>query len=335
MKTGFLTLALSVFMLAESVSFSSAATVSQPLLSFPVLSDIHVQSWDVRSQRKFEAALHDLNQINPNSDTLVINGDITNGMPEDYWKLAQIMKSNPHPEKVEYVIGNHEFYKAWFDDNWAWSPETFPNGEKEQASIERFLQLTGEQHVYYNREINGYTFLFLGMEHYRQSDPANLEDAYLSQEQLDWLQAKLRLSAGADREKPIFVFLHQPLPNTVAGTRFCCTNNRAVIQHEELRKILSQFPQIIFFSGHTHWELKLPDTFVHDSFTMVNSASVEQLWTDNGSGGGELEMEPDESQGLYIEVYQDKVMIKGRDFYRRSWIPEAQFEVPVGNLGVR
>lgn len=324
METGWQTLVLSVLMMAVSVYSSSAATVSQygdsviindvaennssydlenvaqlpshdanslnksgksqPLLSFPVLSDIHVQSWDIRSQRKFEAALQDLDQINPHSDTLVINGDLTNGMPEDYRKLAQIMKANPHPDRVEYSIGNHEFYRAWFDDNWAWSSKTFPNGETEQASIERFLQLTGEQHVFYNREINGYTFLFLGMEHYRQSDPANLEDAYLSKEQLDWLQAKLRLRAEADGEKPIFLFLHQPLPNTVAGTLFCCTNNRAVIQHQELRKILLQYPQIIFFSGHTHWELKLPDTFVRDTYTMVNSASIEQLWTDNGSG---------------------------------------------------
>ncbi|MFC5452539.1 metallophosphoesterase family protein [Paenibacillus aestuarii] len=304
---------------------------NQPLLSFPVLSDIHVQSWDEQSKRKFAAALQDLDQINPHADTLVINGDMTNGMPADYRKLAQILVSNPHPDRVEYAIGNHEFYEAWFDDNRAWSSETFPNGETEQASIDRFLQLTGEHHVFYDREINGYSFIFLGMEHYRQSDPANLEDAYLSKEQLDWLQAKLQLSAKADGQKPIFVFLHQPLPNTVAGTRLCCTNNRAVIQNEELRKIFSQFPQIIFFSGHTHWELKLPETFVRDTFTMVNSASTEQLWTDNGSGG-EVEMGPDESQGLYVEVYPDKVKIKGRDFYRQSWIPEAQFEVPVGKI---
>ncbi|MEW9701733.1 metallophosphoesterase [Paenibacillus sp. SI8] len=301
----------------------------QPQLAFPVISDIHVQSWDEASHHKFAAALHDLNQLNPESDTLVINGDLTNGMSRDYDKLAELMKTNPHPMDVEYTIGNHEFYKAWFNANAQWKPDTFPNKETEQASIDRFLQLTGEQHIYYDRMIKGYHFIFLGSEQYRQSDEANLEDASLSQDQLNWLNATLK--KGADAKKPIFVFLHQPLPYTVAGTHFCCTNNRAVVQHEELRKILSAYPQVIFFSGHTHWELKLPDTLVRDKFTMVNSSSVEQPLTDDGHGG-EMLTGPDESEGLYVEVYKDKVAIKGRDFHRQRWITEAQFSVPLNKI---
>jgi Icc protein len=299
----------------------------QPLLAFPVISDIHVQWWHEESHRKFSAALRDLNGINPNADTLVINGDLTNGMPSDYAKLQELMNANPHPKNVYYTMGNHEYYKAWFDANGWWSPSTFPNGETEQASISRFLQLTGQQHVYYDKMIKGYQFIFLGSEQYRQSDPANLEDAWLSQQQLDWLAQTLR--KGAESGKPIFVFLHQPLPYTVAGTSFCCTNNRAVVQHEQLKRILSEYPQVIFFSGHTHWELRLPDTLVRDKFTMVNSSSVVQPWTDDGNGG-EMLAGPDESEGLYVEVYEDKVQIKGRDFYRQRWIPEAQFTVPAG-----
>jgi 3',5'-cyclic-AMP phosphodiesterase len=298
----------------------------KPVLTFPVISDIHVQWWHELSHIKFTNALSDLNSINPNPDAMVINGDLGDGMPADYVKLTELLNAAPHPKKMFYTMGNHEYYKAWHDADGWWNYDTFPNGETEQDSINRFLQFTGEKKVYYDQFVNGYHFIFLGSEHYRQSDPNNLEDAYLSQDQLNWLKETLK--NGAESGKPIFVFLHQPLPDTVSGTSFCCTNNRAVIQHDELKSILSDYPQVIFFSGHTHWELKLPGTLVHDNFTMVNSSSVVQPWTDDGNGG-EMLAGPDDSEGLYVEVFKDKVSIKGRDFFRKQWVPEAQFTVKV------
>lgn len=305
----------------------TGASGERPKLTFPVISDIHIQSWHAESHQKFTQALRDLHAVNPSSDALVINGDLTNGMPADYTKLQDLMGQLPHPRSVFYTIGNHEFYKAWFNTDGYWNPAAFPNGETEAASIARFLDLTERKNkVYYDQMVKGYHFIFLGSEQYRQSDPANLEDAYLSSAQLDWLKKTLR--KGASSDKPIFVFLHQPLPYTVAGTHFCCVNNRAVVQHEELKAILSDYPQVVFFSGHSHWELKLPGTLVQEGFTMVNSSSVVQPWTDNGSGG-EMLTAPEESEGLYVEVYKDRVTIKGRDFYRHRWIPEANFSIPV------
>ncbi|WP_397368974.1 metallophosphoesterase family protein [Paenibacillus anseongensis] len=324
MKIGLLKVGLSLALFTVPLNVKEE---EKPRLSFPVISDIHVQSWDKQSQDKFADALQDLNDLNPSSDLLVINGDLTNGMSADYEALNELVKSNPHPKNMAWTIGNHEFYQAWFDPNRVWRADLFPNKETEQASISRFLQLTGEKQVYYDRFIQGYHFIFLGSEQYRQSNEANLEDAYLSPKQLDWLRTKLKDDVDAD--KPVFVFLHQPLPNSVAGTHFCCTNNRAIVQHEELKKILSGYPQVIFFSGHTHWELKSPDTLVKDGFTMVNSSSVRQTWTNNGNGG-EVALGAEESEGLYVEVYKDKVAIKGRDFYRHRYIQEAQFLVVLG-----
>lgn len=328
LRKTFLSAALSLSLLAAAVIPSAVGAKpgkEKPLLAFPVISDIHIQSWDPQSHQKFKAALDDLQTLGPDADALVINGDLTNGMPADYAKLGELMERNPHPRNVFYTMGNHEYYKAWIDDNGSWNADAFPNGETEQASIGRFLRFSGGKKVYGDRVVNGFRFIFLGSEQYRQSDPGNLEDAWLSAEQLQFLKASLRKGAAAG--KPVFVFLHQPLPGTVSGTSFCCVNNRAVVQHEELRKILSAYPQAILFSGHTHWELKLPGTLVRDKFTMVNSSSVLQPWTDNGNGG-EMLTGPDESEGLYIEVYKDKVSIKGRDFYRQRWIPEAQFTLP-------
>ena len=229
---------------------------NKPLLCFSVISDIHVQSGDVRSQDKFKAALADLYAVNPQADACVINGDLTNGMPADYAKLKEIVDAGPHSGQVFYTIGNHEFYKSWFDEQGEWNPGQFPNGEAESASVGRFLQFVGEENVYYEKRVGGYPFIFLGSEKYGQSDLNILEDAYLSPAQLQWLEQALK--RGAAVRKPIFVFLHQPLPCSVSGTSFPGVNDRAVVQHEELRRMLGAYPQVILFSGHTHWELKLP-----------------------------------------------------------------------------
>jgi len=304
----------------------AGARAEIPMISFSVISDIHVQWWHKTSHRKFANALRDLHEINPHADALVINGDLTNGLPADYAKLKEIWQNNPHPNHAFFTIGNHEYYRAWVDESGAWNPAKFPNGETQLASINRFLAFSGEKQVYYEKVVKGYHFLFLGSEEYRQTRPENLEDAYLSAEQLRWLQAALAKSAQSG--KPIFLFLHQPLPNTVAGTSYCCGINRSVVQHEELQKILSAYPQVIYFSGHTHWSLKHPQTLLRHTFTMVNSSSVIQLWGDDNHGG-EKTLPVEESEGLYVEVFHDKVRIRGRDFYRKSWIKEADFTVPM------
>ncbi|GIP40694.1 hypothetical protein J31TS4_39740 [Paenibacillus sp. J31TS4] len=286
-----------------------------PELAFPVLSDVHVQEWDKGSIRKFKNALNDLHAINPNADALVINGDLTGGMPRDYKRYADILENTPHPP-VYHAIGNHEFYKAWLNADGGWAGESFPNGETEQASINRFLALNNQSKVYYDQWIKDYHFLFLGSEQYRQSDPNNAEDAYLSDEQLRWLEAKLQ--EKQDPSKPIFVFLHQPLPNTVAGSI-----DRGIVQHEQLKAILKKYPQVVFFSGHSHWQLEIPGSFVKDGFSMVNTSSVNEPFNENNEP-----VEVDISQGLYVEVFEDRVVIRGRSFDQRNWIPYSEYVIP-------
>ncbi|WP_079909278.1 metallophosphoesterase [Paenibacillus sp. 32352] len=325
MKKRTLYVTLIIGILLSSPQAASQAE-EKPILSFSVLSDIHIQSWDTRAQDKFKAALTDLHRINPEEDALILNGDLTDGRQEDYDKLQELLNRSPHPDAVYSTMGNHEYYQAWHGAEGQWSEAGFPNGETEKASIGRFLKFNGEPAVYYKKRLKGYSFIFLGSEQYRQSDSENREDAYLSPGQLDWLQTALQKEAS--NHQPIFVFLHQPLPNTVSGTTGCCVNNRAVIQHEQLKKILSKYPQVILFTGHTHWELKLPDTLVKNRFVIVNSSSVEQPWTGDASGA-EKPLEPEASEGLYIEVRKDSVTIRGRDFYKQRWIPEAQFVIKI------
>jgi 3',5'-cyclic-AMP phosphodiesterase len=302
--------ALMVTMLLQSVTVpaTSMTTHEPPEISFPVISDIHVQSGDERSQQKFRAALQDLQDTNPKADALVINGDLGNGASSDYNTLRSIMEQAPHAEPVYYTIGNHEFYKAWFDKNGTFSPISFPNGETEKASINRYLSLTGEDHVYYDKWVKGYHMIFLGSEGYRQSDPNNQEKAVLSGDQLAWL--KKELAEQAQPNKPIFVFLHQPVVSTVQG--------------EQLREILTKYPQAILFSSHTHITLYNPNTIKREGYTTVNTSSVYQP-----SNEKDEPLPADASEGLMVSVFKDKVLISGRDFHEKKWISDVQYVVPL------
>jgi 3',5'-cyclic-AMP phosphodiesterase len=295
----------------------------EPVLSFPVLSDIHVEAGDnpttQRTQEHLKAALQDLNTINPRSDTMVINGDLGDGRQADYNTLSQILKQTPHPP-IHYTIGNHEFYQALYDQEGTWSPSTFPNDTTEQESISRFLNFTGQNKLYYDDWIKGYHFIFLGSEHYRQYDASIGNSAYLSQDQLQWLDQTLK--AKNDPQKPVFVFLHQGLPNTVAGTSGA--DYQGVVQANELTQILSKYPQVNLFTSHTHTTLQSPQTEVKDGFTMINTSSVFEPYNENDQPAPSTE-----SQGLYVTVYTDHVEVQGRDFYRKSWIPQADFNIPI------
>lgn len=327
MKTTRLSLLTISALVAGSLFMAAPAeakpSTELPLLHFPVISDIHVQAKDKLAQQKLKAALTDLHSIDPSADAMVVNGDIGNGQPQDYDVVRSILSEVPHPSNSWFTIGNHEFYKAWFNAKGDYDAAHFPNGETEQMSINRFLSFAGAPGVYYDKWVKGYHFLFLGSEHYRQSNPNNQENAYLSAQQLFWLTTKL--NEDRDPHRPTFVFLHQPLPKTVSGS-WTWYQDRSVIQSEELTDILQQHPEAILFSGHTHWELNMPSTFAKYQFLMVNSSSVEQPYSKDDEP-----LSSDRSEGLYVEVYEDKVIIRGRDFHNRQWIPQAQYALPLNS----
>ncbi|TGE31646.1 metallophosphoesterase [Desulfosporosinus sp. Sb-LF] len=282
-------------------------------LLFGVVSDIHVQNTNPVAQNKFQQMLGDMVKLHVSN--LIINGDLGDGTPQDYNTLGNLIKQQKNHPAISYTIGNHEFYKAYHNPiTNAWSRDTFPNGETDITAVNRFLDFTKRSQVFYDEYLQNYHFIFLGSENSAISDPAYGDKAYLSDKQLAWLELKLKENYSPN--KPIFVFLHQPLVrlgSTLSKPDF-------VIQADRLREILNRFPEVIFFSGHIHRQLELPTTILKQEFVMVNSSSVSLPRDANGHPL------PDKSEGLVVEVLKNKVFIKGRDFLTKTWIPGAQYE---------
>ncbi|WP_179218685.1 metallophosphoesterase [Saccharibacillus sp. O23] len=183
-----------------------------------------------------------------------------------------------------------------------------------ERRMARFAEGTGEAAPYHDHWLGGYHFIFLG------SESPHPKDCDLSGAQLEWLRDRLGEDASAD--KPIFVFLHQPLKNTVAGSTEA-QGWHGVNQDAALSEALAAYPQAILFSGHTHWQLEAARTMFdgHGRMpSMFNASSVAYLWTD-----GDEHLTG--SEGLQVEVYADRVVARGRDFVRREWIGGAEYTV--------
>jgi 3',5'-cyclic-AMP phosphodiesterase len=329
-------LAIPVKATSAPISTTGAAPAGQqPIIAFSVISDVHlragVSDWGVpyrdrRAERKFASALQDLHRIAPSQDLLVINGDLTvTGMPSDYEDMNEIMKQYPHPRAL-YAMGNHEFYAAYHNKSGRRSPRTFPNGITEEKCISRFLTYTQMPSLYYDEWLKGYHFIVLGSESSIITNPRRGDGAYLSEAQLTWLGQKL---LDSPPDKPVFVFLHEPLPFTVSGT-----TAHDVLNPVQLTRVLALHHQVILFTGHTHRTLKGQSKSVYrNGYTLFNDASVRNPLDVRKRPMGD-------SEGLYVKVYKDQVVVMARDFthhvyIRQMTLPVASTPHPLNISGLR
>lgn len=275
-------------------------TTEQPLLTFQVITDTHVTADPEHvHNRNLREALRQITELAPQSGGVMHAGDVTDhGFPEEYAEFRRIWEEHQSglPE-LTMTTGNHDVGLGIWEER-----------------IERFLSETGTPGMYHDRWIGGCHFIFLGTER-------NLKDyCTLSETQLQWLSDKLKEEAKPER--PTFVFLHQPLLNTVAGS-YEHQHWNGVTEDDELRKVLEGHPEAILFTGHTHWELSSPNILFYREAklpVMFGAASVAYLWTDEDE-------HKDGSQGFFVEVYDNRVVVAGRDFAKGEWMDEARFEI--------
>ncbi|WP_202512202.1 DUF4073 domain-containing protein [Streptomyces sp. SID3343] len=308
---------------ASRESAPVTAAPAQAKVSFNVVSDVQGDLAD------FGRALDQMKVVNPGSSALVVNGDITpRGYKAEYDQVKQVLDTRPHPANTFFTIGNHEFYVPKYCSPDKLCQATWPNGTTEQSLFQNFYDFTGLDKVFYERVVDGVPMLFLGTEKYmKYHDDTKWDEVWFSEEQLTWLEQ--RMNYWESQGKPTFVFSHHVLPDTVSGTRNKLYS-ADYLQADRIMKILGSHKDAVLFTSHTHWDLNLSDWAVRkvvpetgnlEGFTVVNTGAMETQWTDNGTGG-EKSLGRTENSGLQVEVTNDRVVIKARDFLRNKWLKE-------------
>ena len=291
--------------LNESKEESKSVQKFEPI-SFSVIGDVHSDTV------RLENAIKDLNEVNSGTDLMVMNGDtVDNGIPEQYTEIQNtLIKNNAMlPKYLIKNIGNHEFFD--------YSKPSPIKTEESNAYISKYLEFAGEKKVYHDSWIQGYHFISLGSEQTNTADVASVA-AFISQEQLNWLEEKLAEDYKSGR--PIFVFFHQPISNTPPSQQ---TGWISTKQNVEVFNILSKYPEAVLFSSHTHTYLVSNNmVYLSKPFTALYTGAIHgPLKTDEKGVRGYSE----ESQGVYVEIINGKLTIRGRDFGKKAWVDGAEF----------
>ena len=292
---------LSVPLPADAVPYRPG----EVLFRFQVTSDWHITDDPSHDHnRHLGMMLDDIAEVCPDSAGIMVVGDVADhGRKSEYAQAEKIIADHENVPPIHYVIGNHDVsYGDGFD-----------------RQMEIFNDFSSNDSLYFDRWIGGYHFLFIA------ADTVNFP-LPIPQYEMDWIAEKLAEDASPD--KPIFVFCHESILDTVAGSTteegwWGISNGR------ELAALFSEYPQTIFFNGHSHWELaSYNEMFAGDGkrdFRAFNTSAVGYLWTGYNIVPGEYLYG---SEGLFVEIAEHNVTVRGRDFVNGEWTASAQYMVP-------
>ena len=164
-----------------------------------------------------------------------------------------------------------------------------------------FLRLCGieSEENRFSVRVKGFPFIALGTEEMLQ------DNAYLSPAQLAWLDGEL---TAAKKARIAFVIGHQP-PAGINGAEKVDTGLGE--QSDAVMRILQKHADagltVLYISGHMHADFS-EKSFEnpHQRLYFLNLPSL--LY----SGG----------HGAVLEVYDDEILIRPRDFLKGEWIGE-------------
>lgn len=270
--------------------------------NFQVLSDIHANPQYGYWSSHFFNALNDIKCLSGNTSGIFTVGDNTDmGSVDHYAHLFKILKEvfKDNIPSIYYTVGNHDY--MYFSE----SIGGF------DAGIDYFKDATGMENSYYSIDVNDHKYIFLS------SDEKTTQGA-IYEDQMNWLKEEL---TKIDKSEFAYIFVHQPFYNTTSGSlpnqNWNGMNNVA----EQIKELLKDYPNVVVFTGHTHYSLECYRStyFGHGlNANYVNNASVAYLMDDEYeyTVGGMCN---------FIEVYEDYIIIKGRDLFERRWVSNALY----------
>jgi Icc protein len=293
----------------------ATANSIDPLLSFMILSDLHVSLYDPETVKHLKEAMEDIKKFESPIERVVMTGDLTDFGDQDGYKELQKVLSAYKLPPLYANMGNHDYYDIWIDKKGAFNKDTVPNGKTDWQSRERFQKFLGIDKPYHMDMVNGFPLIMLSQEAYVQEKPEVGEGAWYSDDQLNWFKEQL---AKHQDGIPIFVMTHQPLPSigSDGGTH-------QLIRAKQFREIVKPYKNVFVFCGHRHQDFQNgAEHYIKETFHYFHNSSVGRVLNRSFQNEGK-----GKSQGLYVQVYKDRVTIRGREYSNRSWLKEADWNV--------
>lgn len=270
-----------------------------------VLSDVHIGKQNLKPmpEDKFASAIDTINELFGRTDAIVFSGDLTDrGYDTEYQLFQSIFWE--HAQSNTFLctaMGNHEYFRD--------GVVRF-GGESKKFLLEcqeAYSSILGDLDT--DTVVNGVHIIGVSV----RSSAAQYEGCE------DFLTTHIQAAAQEDPTMPIIVFTHEGL-----GSTFQAGNGSFA---STVKTLSAKYPQIIWFSGHTHFALNDPRMISQQNYTNIQVPSVgADFWS---YGFIDPDQPPDaatSSQGLLISVSDDKIVTIYRydfthsDFIGDPWV---------------
>ncbi len=261
---------------------------------FSVLSDTHVEGLDkeftfTKTYSVLTRVLDDVSLLGGRNDALVFLGDNTMNGQHIENLLFYGLVNSMNPANKIIVAAGNH---------------DLSNGEGSyEEYVSRFLYYNNAFFTkdlttpYYYNVVKGCYIICLS------SEAASVNTMYISDTQLNWLRGVL--DKAEEENAPIFVMSHHP------------ANYLEERADNELTDILNDYDNLLYFCGHTHKEYDENSVYTLNG---VNCINLPKCTHKDETGTG---------IGAQIEVYDDEVIVRIRDFYNGVYLEGQEYSYPL------
>lgn len=281
------------------VDTNDETDINEVILTLAVVSDVHIGKGNTRPEVKFESALLQLPSLAADLDAIAFVGDLVDkGTDKEYEEFNRILNENLDSSiKRIYCMGNHEYFR---DGVVRYGGESAAFLEEcQQAYMDNTDGVLDSVHV-----INGIHIISISAR--------NSAADYIACE--EFLIKSVKEAAKADPKMPIIIIGHQGAGSFFAGGSSGYT--QATID------TLNKYPQIIFFSGHTHKALQDNRMIQQENYTTVQTSTLgADFWNYSMEEESQPPNADSASQGLILRVMKNgKSQITRYDFAHEAVI---------------
>ncbi|MBO5857435.1 MAG: metallophosphoesterase, partial [Clostridia bacterium] len=275
----------------------------EPILRFIASSDIHLNGDEEQINAiRLKNLITDIYKYSETQsykklDALMVVGDFAGGgAEEEYVSFNKIVDSVIRKDETQVitVLGNHEFI----------------NYRDVDATVGyKVYKKMINENVDTDIVINGYHFIGVSYDDNGKTFSGKTE----------WLRERLQNATNEDPTKPVFVYQHPHPTLTVYGS--------ITWSDIDIRKVLSNFPQVVDFSGHSHYSPSDPRCVWQGAFTAVGCGSLGALMGNlnyiegdkdaPGKSAAAWVVEVDKNSNISFKLYdvENRMFFKNIDYY--------------------
>ena len=260
------------------------------IASFSVVSDIHVEPNNPERYNNLKNVLEGI-KAGETVDAAIYTGDnVMNGQVLETFFFYSAVRAVMPSENNIVLAGNHDY----------------GNGEGDYSTLRANYIANSELYLgdkigndYFYKVINGCYVICL------VSEKESTDDFTMTRDQLSWLEGVLKEAQQADA--PILVFNHYPLRYLDGNDGF------SEVDKTELAELLVNYGTDLFVHGHIHDDLGEDNFYDSYGVNCINLPRCTEI------------TEYEAGDGIVIEVYEDEILVRGRDFIKGEWIEGLEY----------